>query len=66
MWAWWMSRSMSAAATIASPRISPQGLEAAVAGNDDRAAARALVRDALLEDLAPAIRRIRGTPAADV
>jgi hypothetical protein len=37
MVAWWTSRSIRAAATMASPRISPL-LEAAVAGDDDRAA----------------------------
>jgi hypothetical protein len=35
--AWWTSRSIRAAATIASPRISPL-LERAVGGDDDQAA----------------------------
>ncbi len=37
MVAWWTSRSIRAAATTASPRIAPLLLEAAVAGDDDRA-----------------------------
>src|SRR4051812_28243982 len=38
MWAWWTSRSMSAAATIASERIFAQAFKAAVGRDDDRAA----------------------------
>src|SRR5437762_12493237 len=38
MVAWWTSRSIRAAATMASPRISAPLLEAAVAGDDDRTA----------------------------
>jgi ATP-dependent Clp endopeptidase proteolytic subunit ClpP len=56
MVAWWTSRSIRAAATMASPRISAPLLEAAVGGDDDRAAFAAERKD----PDPPAVRRLRG------
>src|SRR3954451_15178545 len=55
MWAWRMRRSMSAAATIASPRFR-SGFEAAVASDDDRAAFIAGARRARRADWRPGVR----------